>query len=259
MSIINYKDILTKFNIVIALLLVAFSGTAQTKTIVPQKGAIVFHCKIDITDSELFHQSKKEYQKEFIKDMKESAIIERRFAGIPVDTVKINQAIKTNEFSFAQLLDYVAVEDDNVKFCLEYQGKIVKKYKIRNDLEEMALEINVKTKGLVDDADEVFKYSENNIKEVNEFKNQAKDINGYSCFKVTYTFSEPELSDYSSFMSSYTITREMWVTDKIKSDFHPVINDREIILQYYPLEIVEYSDMIKGMQKIYTLESVSLR
>ena len=253
------KGYMEKYKTILLVMFLTVSGMAQNKAIVPQNGAIVFHCKIDITDSELFHQSKREYQKEFIKDMKESAIIERRFAGIPVDTVKMNQAIKANEFSFAQLLDYIAVEDDNAKFCLEYQGEIVKKYKIRNDLEEMALEINVKTKRLVDDADEVFKYSENNIKEVNEFKNQTKDINGYSCFKVTYTFSEPELSDYSSFMSSYTITREMWVTDKIKSDFHPIINDWEIITQYYPLEILEYSDKVKGMNKIYKLESITVK
>lgn len=239
-------------------MLLTVSGMAQNKAIVPKLGTIVFNCKMDIINQELFDQSKKDYQKEFLKDMKESTIIERRIARIPVDTFKINQVIKANEASFAQLFNSTLIADDNVKFCLEYQDKIVKKYKIRNDLEEEVLEINAKTRRFEGD-DEFFEYSENEIKEVKEFKTQTKSINGYSCFRVVYTFSEPELSEYSNLISSYTYTREMWVTEKIKSNFHPIINDREIIKQYYPLEILEYSDMIKGVRKMYTLEMVSIK
>ncbi|WP_431496494.1 hypothetical protein [Flavobacterium sp.] len=250
---------MANLKITILSILLTVSCMAQNKAIVPQSGTIVFSCKMDITDLVLFNQSKKDFKKEFLKDMKETLIIERRFAGIPVDTLKVSQFIKSNEVAFSQLFDSSTMDDDNVKFCLQYQDTMVKKYKIKNDFEEEVLNINAKTRMFEHDfTEQLFDYSENNIKEVKEYRKSTKKINGYKCFKIIYTFSEPDLSEYSSLMSSYTNTREMWVTDKIKSDFHPIINDREIIMQYYPLEILEYSDMVKGVKKIYKLESINI-
>ncbi|MGH2664397.1 MAG: hypothetical protein ACRDEC_01135 [Flavobacterium sp.] len=253
------KKYMANLKITILSILLTVSCMAQNKAIVPQSGTIVFSCKMDITDLVLFNQSKKDFKKEFLKDMKETLIIERRFAGIPVDTLKVSQFIKSNEVAFSQLFDSSTMDDDNVKFCLQYQDTMVKKYKIKNDFEEEVLNINAKTRMFEHDfTEQLFDYSENNIKEVKEYRKSTKKINGYKCFKIIYTFSEPDLSEYSSLMSSYTNTREMWVTDKIKSDFHPIINDREIIMQYYPLEILEYSDMVKGVKKIYKLESINI-
>jgi hypothetical protein len=38
----------------------------------------------------------------------------------------------------------------------------------------------------------------------------------------------------------------MWVSNKIKSEFQPVVNDKIILDKYYPLEIIETTDMFNG-------------
>jgi hypothetical protein len=52
--------------------------------------------------------------------------------------------------------------------------------------------------------------------------------------------------------------RELWVTQEIKCNYHPVINEEEILNKYYPLEIIEYSDEIKGQKTTYKIESLDI-
>jgi hypothetical protein len=40
---------------------------------------------------------------------------------------------------------------------------------------------------------------------------------------------------------------------------HPIINDKEIISKYYPLEITETSDMLKGKITHYEVENCTLK
>lgn len=250
-----------KFKVLLLLLLSFFtvSGIAQNKAIASPSGTVIFNCKITVTDEALLSQSKKDYMKAFLKSLKETVIVEQRFAGIKVDTVKINNSLKANEASLTLLTNHMIIEDDNVRFCAKYQDSILKKYQIKNGIDETAV-INGKTRKLANGYNEdFFEFSENEIKDVKEYRDSITTIHGYRCFKVVYTFSEPDLSEFSTLMSSYTNTRELWVTDRIKSAFHPIVNDREIITQYYPLEILEYSDMIKGIRKKYTLESIDIK
>ena len=53
--------------------------------------------------------------------------------------------------------------------------------------------------------------------------------------------------------------RELWVTEEIKCNYHPVINDIEILEKYYPLEIIEYSNDIKGVLTSYKIETLELK
>ena len=68
--------------------------------------------------------------------------------------------------------------------------------------------------------------------------------------------SDPELEMLSTITTS---TRELWVTESIKSLYHPVINDFQILEKYYPLLIIQYSDEIKGFQTEYKLEKLTFK
>lgn len=51
----------------------------------------------------------------------------------------------------------------------------------------------------------------------------------------------------------------MWVTDKIKSLYHPIVFDKAILEKYYPLEILETQNDIRGFERRFRLEKIELK
>ncbi|VXC11271.1 conserved hypothetical protein [Flavobacterium sp. 9AF] len=51
----------------------------------------------------------------------------------------------------------------------------------------------------------------------------------------------------------------MWVTTQIKCNYHPVINEKDILIKYYPLEIVESFEGLEGQITTYTLDKISIK
>ena len=104
-------------------------------------------------------------------------------------------------------------------------------------------------------------YSGNTIHDLKVLKEHTKMIRNYKCFKVIYTYSENNTADvdFSAFMGNFKVTREMWVTSQIKAMLHPIINDQEILSKYYPLEIIETSEMSKGKITHYEVENCTLK
>ena len=99
-----------------------------------------------------------------------------------------------------------------------------------------------------------------------EDKKQIKTINGIKTYKViaSYTkinpanidndfpeFNEPETKDF--------INIEMWVTSEIKHFYHPIINVKEIIDKYYPLEFKITDSSIPGTESNYTIYKLELQ
>jgi hypothetical protein len=60
-------------------------------------------------------------------------------------------------------------------------------------------------------------------------------------------------------MNQYKQIRELWVTTQINCKYHPIINEKEVLLKYYPLEIIESSEMMEGYITSYTLESLTVK
>lgn len=101
------------------------------------------------------------------------------------------------------------------------------------------------------------KYNFKNINavEIDVFKDSTKNILGYKCFKII--IKERENGSYnkiafSDLFSKAYIYTEMYVTKKIKSLYHPLVSDKNILNKYYPLEIKKYSDILKGYSVIMT-------
>lgn len=93
------------------------------------------------------------------------------------------------------------------------------------------------------------KYSE----EPKVFKDSIKKIYGYDCFKVLIREKENRTFNGINFQylfpDSYLYT-EMYVTDKIKSIYNPIVSDKRILRKYYPLQVIRYSDLFKGYRQV---------
>lgn len=100
-------------------------------------------------------------------------------------------------------------------------------------------------------------YAKGSTIKIIEYPKEVKKINGFDCFKLTaVTTSYIDEDDFSSL--EITTNYEMWVTDKIKCLYHPVVWLKEVLEKYYPLEIIESSDMLAG-KTVYSLSSFSLK
>ncbi|WP_316768477.1 hypothetical protein [Pedobacter frigiditerrae] len=60
-------------------------------------------------------------------------------------------------------------------------------------------------------------------------------------------------------MPPIVYTRALWVTDQLKSPFHFAVKANEILSKYYPLEIIERVDKIKGLETTYILTAINLK
>ncbi len=270
-----------KYNrIFIVLLFLNTMVSAQNKTITPKNGTISFNVQEIITDSLAYRASNKKMLKDMFlvhgKSLKEE--METK------DTLQLNQMIeefsKSADFFFEELTFNEPKENKSV-VMIYYKDSI--NYHWTNDYGVIGSEniINIKAfpepqtkfraaiQKLIENNDDVYSerkeydyyYSNNKIIEIKENKKETKKVNGFDCFKVIYTFIEDgldETDEFATFMKKYPQTREIWVTNKIKSPFHPIVREKEIIEKYYPLEIKQYSKEFKGIEENYTITTFSL-
>lgn len=239
-------------------MLISLIGNAQHKTIIPTKGIVVFNCTEEIYDMKLYKDSKKEFFKSMLQHVAPTVKREREENGIDVDSIQLYLAIEMA----SQIDTDNLFSKKGIKYYIEYNDSLVTKKEIKNGIDQYPVTINCSTRKFQNEFNEGI-YDLTTIKvlklEVNKYN--TKTIKGFKCFKVDFVFIETVSNnkDYTNFMSSFTTKREMWVTDIIKSNFHPIVNDMETLEKYYPLEIIEYSDMTKGVKTTYTIEDFSLK
>ncbi len=51
----------------------------------------------------------------------------------------------------------------------------------------------------------------------------------------------------------------MYVTEEIKFKYHPLVLLKEVLEQYYPLEIIETTNLVEGYEKVYTVTKIDLK
>ena len=107
-----------------------------------------------------------------------------------------------------------------------------------------------------------------------EYRDTTKIIEGIECYKVSlnYTYLTKEMYKaqlpqedddefffqlFGSMMQNKEINMEMWVTDKIKSIYHPILKVKEINEKYYPLEIEMKSSDSEGVLYLYTISELN--
>jgi hypothetical protein len=121
--------------------------------------------------------------------------------------------------------------------------------------------INTETNVVKNEYDEYIEIFENEIIEIKEIRDQRKIINDYECFKVIYSFRVGDKNKDNYFINNILMptSREMWVTERIKYNYHPIISESQILEKYYPLEIIEKNDRIKGLLTTYKLITLNLK
>lgn len=87
----------------------------------------------------------------------------------------------------------------------------------------------------------VYKYSDKPVI-ITEFREDTKIINGYLCFKVIVSPKEKDKDLQGA---------ELWVTDRIKCRYHPLINHKQVLRKYYPLEIVIRDEVDENNNVVY--------
>ncbi len=269
-----------KYNrIFIVLLFLNTMASAQKKVIVPKNGIISFKMQEIITDTSVYRASNKKMIKDIFLANDESLKNEMETK----DTLQLSQTIEelSKSADFLEEMIFNEPKENKSVVMIYYKDSI--NYHWTNDYGVIGSENIINTKALpepqtkfraaiqklIENNDDVYSerkeydyyYSNSKIIEIKENKKEIKKINGFDCFKVIYTFIEDgldETDDFANFMKKYPQTREIWVTDKIKSFFHPLVREKEIIEKYYPLEIKQYSKEFKGIEYNYTISAFSL-
>ena len=254
------------------LIIVSIAYSQAKKTIVPTSGTIVFERRELITDEAIYKKSQEELASKMIDYQIKNELIKNPKI---TDTAIINQLKEQLVMAIANenLYEDVAYRDENyIKYHQEFKNNQVINY--TTSFEELLndyLVINTKTqltKTIANDSitvlseNQPYKYSTAEILEIKEYKEETKTINGYICFKVIMQYKSNEIeedAELNNFMQQFIQKKELWVTTKIKCNYHPVINQKQILSKYYPLEIIESSEAHEGFITKYTIEKMDIK
>lgn len=229
---------------------------AQQKAFTPKSGEIVFVKEISAADKARFIEAG--------KILKEQTTNDSRYGGKTVDTTAINMRLE----EISKTIDEAV--NDVEKRHHEFKGDKITSYQTTNDIMGTYYSIiNVKTglNRMIDKEDSAGKYineqpyyrpyKKGTSFKIVENRKDIKKINGFDCFKVTATVTAPSNENDPSSLE-ISMRYDMWVTDKIKCLYHPVVRFKEVLEKYYPLEITETSDTFET-SSVYTLSSFSLK
>ncbi len=212
----NMKKIIS-----IIIIFIGLSSYSQVnKPFTPTKGEIVFKETLKITSNTLFDESFRIVKEKFKQSLKKSLLK--------------NEANKDKNQQIDEMVEVSAIAMDDI-YSKNYTT--VCQYNFSQPREES--------------------FSENIILKIIEDRENKKLVDGYNCFKVTYQFQENKNNadeDYLMFAGNTIYQREMWVTEEIRSLYHPVVFDKSILEKYYPLDILETQSDIKGFERLFKLE-----
>jgi hypothetical protein len=252
-----------KFKILfIILLLFSTNMKAQQNRIVPKSGTIVFVKQEIIIDKDLYLKSSKDIIPKAKKAMEKQLFLERLTDGIKTDTIALKAEIdKVSQLYEIMLPMMIDEPKEIIKFHHKFKGDTIINY-ISKEYENYINKkfINQVSNMITNENKEYVNVEVNEIIKLTEFKKVIKIINGLKCFKVIYSFNyQNEASTFDFFSEVITNIRELWVTEEIKCNYHPIINEKVILEKYYPLEILEYSNEIKGFKTTYSIEKLDLK
>ena len=233
---------------------------SQNKTIVPKSGSIVFIKEEKVLDKDLYLKSYKELMPKMKEAIAKEVLYERLIDGKKTDTIQLKEVAEKFAKNFELMLQFIVEQEkEEIKFHHEFNGDTINKYFSKNGEIYKETTLNKITGIETNEFNEYVENEEDEIIKLTEFKNETKLINGFNCYKVIYNYKEQKVSDFDFLSEVTTNIRELWVTEKIKCNFHPVINEKEILDKYYPLEILEYSEEIKGFETNYKLDLITIK
>lgn len=216
------KKCMEKHKLIIIMILIGLGINAQIYK--SARGEIVFRETSIITNKKLFDESLKKVRENFKESLIKSLLKEEENTG------------KEKEIE-----EMCNISADALKMIYTEDSTEIYVYKFEDNLQD---------------------FSKNIILKVSEDKKNKKIIKGYDCYKVIYEYKENNEhadEEYKIYAKNTIYQREMWVTEKIKSLYHPIVFDKIILEKYYPLEILETQSDIKGFERRFKLEKIELK
>lgn len=241
----------------ILFLIISTLAFSQNKVVVPKLGTIAFKKEENFFDKDLYIKSFKKLLPKMKKEMMNEIYIERLTDGKKTDTILLKSEVEKMAQQFELMLPLILNEPkEEIIFYHDFNiDTITQYYTINGKKLANRIIINTTTLEMKDNNDEYVEIEDGEILSLKEYKNETKIINGFNCFKVIYSYKMRNKEfDFFPDLS----TREIWVTKEIKTLFHPVVKEKEILEKYYPLEIIEYSEDIKGAISTYKVEKMVL-
>jgi hypothetical protein len=203
------------------------------------------------------------YEQEISKDLEK---IDKNFemldySGSEKEKSNIINSISNDDLKqYQQVFHYKSVNDS-----------IIQRYETKKNGDILSGDIYINTKNAREYYD--FPYPKNDISfkfrfkkikdlKIREFRKETQTVNGIKCFKILVSYTEiidaktnVEFPEFNTKEEQNHIFLEMWVSENIKTIFHPVFKIREILEKYYPLEIIEVE---KEYQRKYILWNLKI-
>ncbi|WP_159801183.1 hypothetical protein [Flavobacterium sp. MK4S-17] len=226
----------------------------QSKPIVPNVGNIVFNKEEIMVNEDVFQKS----IDNFLQLVQHSAIDERRASGLETDSLWLAITKEDAKKSIISkdghpVRQHHIFRDSLIVEFTTLDDKIIGDYTVINKLSGQT-EMLAKKDSTTFYLKRPYAYSDIKIKYIKEFRNETRLIGGFKCFKIIYLCTEQ--TDFSEELNFY---RELWVTDRILCQYHPIVKEKQILKKYYPLEVLEYSEMLKGIMIVSKLYSIHLK
>ena len=236
---------------ILTIFLISLITSAQNKPFTPTKGKFVFSEQTIMEDASTYCKS----VKALVSDAGKTAEKE----GTTVDTVQLNQiaAVIEKDHLSPKNQKHFDFKDGIIVSYQTFEEKIRGDYKLIDVKNATTSMLAKKDSTTIYLKDRPYQYSENEVVSLKEFKNETRTIQGYKCYRVVATIKEKGSS--SELLNNSLTYKDLWVTDVIKCLYHPVIYEKAILQKYYPLEIKEYSDLLKGVVTLYVLDTITLR
>jgi len=237
--------------------LLTLSINSQNKE-VSFNGKITFRILDKVTDAQEFDKSLKDIITKFDSVLSLSKI-DDGFRTFNIPTLRLLLDPRESNNIIPVRTNY-QFNDSTIRIQSSRLGSTLETIKLINAQRETYNIIS--TKGLKKiKENEIYHIDNSSDFTIIEFRDSLKTISGYKCFKVLMKenydikFDNISISDILPKSFKYT---EMYVTDKIQSLYHPIINNRGILKRYYPLELRIWSDILKGKETLLLTEEIKI-
>lgn len=230
---------------------------------------IVFK-KSTISDKDLLNHSRKNFNENLTVALKNSTTQEIKEQNQDIDEQKINQKIDSLKPFFEMMSTELFNAEDELLHYKFQDSLIISYVTVNNEIrgDYRIINTNKNTFQYLAKIDSTttyynntpYKYRSEKGLTINEFTNEKKIIHGIECFKIV-VIAQDDLDDdeMPDFLRNLTTEYTMYVTDRIKYSFHPVVWYKMVLDKYYPLELIEYNEFLKGSVTKYEIEKLFLK
>lgn len=239
-----------------------FQTLFSQKAIVSNVETIAFLKKEILTDEKQYKESVEKFKPRFLNALKQQIKLENDLKGLKTSEKELNEILSSIEPLFE--MEMLKNNNEEVEFYQEVSDSVCN-FVISNKVSGAKKETVILLKTLMyvnsdGQPKDYFYNNEEEIVDIKEFRNETQIINGYTCFRVNYVYKEiPEKGTDFFFGELFLHERELWVTEKIKQNIHPVIHNLSILEKYYPLKIIENTQGLYGKYYSYDLVKLVLK